>query len=32
MVSAPAALRVDVEAGERRWVRHRIVGASFLSA
>ena len=31
MVSAPEALRVDVEAGERRWVRHRIVGASFLS-
>ena len=31
MVSAPEALRVDVEAGGKRWVRHRIVGASFLS-
>ncbi len=31
MVAAPAALRVDVEAGGRRRVRHRIVGGSFLS-
>jgi hypothetical protein len=31
MVSAPEALRVSVEAGGRRWIRHRIVGGSFLS-
>ncbi len=31
MVSAPAAMRVGVVAGQRRWVRHRIVGGSFLS-
>ena len=31
MVSAPEALRVDVDSGGRRWVRHRIVGGSFLS-
>lgn len=32
MVSSPEALRVTVEAAGRRWVGHRIVGGSFLSA
>ncbi len=31
MVSAADALRLTVEAGGRQWVRHRIVGGSFLS-
>jgi hypothetical protein len=31
-VSTADALRVGVEAGGRRWVRHRVVGGSFLSA
>jgi hypothetical protein len=31
MVSAADALRVRIEAGKRRWVRHRVIGGSFLS-
>ena len=32
MVAAAGALRADVEAGGRRWVGHRIIGGSYLSA
>jgi hypothetical protein len=32
MVAAPRALRVDVEAGGRRRVGHRVLGGSYLSA
>jgi hypothetical protein len=32
LVDAPGALRVTVEAGDRRWVRHRVLGASYVSA
>jgi hypothetical protein len=31
MVDAPGAARVVVEAGERRWVRERILGGSYVS-
>ncbi len=31
LVDAPRALRVDVEIGERRWVRHRVIGGSYVS-
>lgn len=31
LVEAPNAVRAEVELGERRHVRHRVVGASFLS-
>ena len=31
MVAAAGALRVSVEAGGRRWFRHRVIGGSFLS-
>jgi len=32
LVDAPGALRVEVTAGGRRWVRHRVIGGSYLSA
>jgi hypothetical protein len=32
LVDVPGALRVVVEAGRRRFVRHRVIGASYLSA
>ncbi len=32
LVDAPGAIRVEARAGEARWVRHRIVGGSYLSA
>lgn len=31
LVDAPRALRVQAEIGDRRWIRHRIIGGSFLS-
>jgi len=31
LVDAPGALRVTVEAGGRRWVRHRLVGGTYVS-
>ena len=32
LVDAPGAIRVEARAGEARWVRHRILGGSYLSA
>ncbi len=32
LVDAPGAVRVEVAAGGRRWVRPRVVGGSYLSA
>ena len=31
IVDAPNAIRVAVEVGDKRWVRHRVIGASFIS-
>jgi enediyne biosynthesis protein E4 len=32
LVEAPGAVRVEVQAGDRRWVRPQVIGGSFLSA
>ncbi len=31
IVDAPDALRVELRAGGRRWIRHRVIGGSYLS-
>lgn len=31
VVEAPGAIRAEAEVGDQRWVRHRVVGGSFLS-
>jgi hypothetical protein len=31
LVDAPRAVRVEARIGDRRWIRHRVIGGSFLS-